>query len=54
MSAAAAPASASHAADHECAAGGTTGSLKQGGNVRPFGIPANQHLSQGTEPNPDQ
>jgi hypothetical protein len=41
---------ARHAADHECAARGATGSLEQGGDVRPFGIPANQHPSQGTEP----
>ena len=41
---------ARHAADHECAAGGTTGSLKQGGSARPFGIPADQHPSDGTEP----
>jgi hypothetical protein len=41
---------ARHAADHECAAGGTTGSLEQGGNPRPFGIPADQHPSQSTEP----
>ena len=41
---------ARHAADYEGAAGGTTGSLKQGGNFRPFGIPADQHPSDGTEP----
>lgn len=30
------------------------GSLKEGSNARPFGIPANQHLSDGTEPAPSQ
>jgi hypothetical protein len=44
---------ARHAADHEHPAGGTAGSLEQGGDARPFGIPADQHLSQGTEPDPD-
>jgi hypothetical protein len=59
MSAAAAAASASrvdsaagHAADHECVAGGAAGSLEQGGDARPFGIPADQHLSDATEPGP--
>ena len=41
---------ARHAADYEGAAGGTTGSRKQGGNFRPFGIPADQHPSDRTEP----
>jgi hypothetical protein len=43
---------AGHAADHECAAGRPTGSLEQGGGGRPFGIPADQHLSNGIEPRP--
>jgi hypothetical protein len=41
---------ACHTADHEHTAGGTPGSLQQSGDGRPFGIPANQHPIQRTEP----